>query len=109
MCPKGCRKHLTIDESDEDEVPDFGPRLRMLSRLESMVHVGCKFAPNDLGPDQWRDLIILAEERAYVDGVVDKKREEVRKEIDAMEKAQAAARQQAGIPPPGQSAFPRKR
>lgn len=107
VCPPGCRKHLTATEHDteaEDHLL-WQARIRMLTRTEQMIAVGCKFGPNDLADDQWRDLIILAEERQAMDTRVRDLEERLRKEQQKADDAAAAARKQAGIPPPGTSLF----
>lgn len=73
-----------------------------------MVNVGCKFGPNDLRPEQWRDLITLAQERHWMDDKVQEHREVARKEQEKIDKAMAEARKLSGAPPPGQSLFPKK-
>ncbi len=97
VCPPGCRKHLDIPELEEADGTHL-PRLRMLSRLEAMVNVGCRFSPNDLAIDVWRDLILLAQERQWIDEVVREKGEAVAKEQAQRDKDAAAAKQKAGIP-----------
>lgn len=84
------------------------PRVRHIVRLESMVNVGCKFGPNDLKPDQWRDLIVLAQERNWIDEKVQEHREKAREEQAKIDKAMAEARKASGVPSPGQSLFPGK-
>lgn len=101
-----CPRHLRLGLPDPD--PRCLLRLRHIVRLESLIQVGCKFGPNDLTPDQWRDLIILAQERNWIDERVQAHREQLRKEQEQIDRALAEARRQSGIPPPGQSIFPHR-
>jgi|PlaIllAssembly_1097288.scaffolds.fasta_scaffold19329_4 hypothetical protein len=102
-----CPKHLRIDGLGEPDTT-LTPRVRHIVRLESMVNVGCKFGPNDLKPDQWRDLIVLAQERNWIDERVQEHREKAREEQAQIDKAMAEARKASGVPSPGQSLFPGK-
>jgi hypothetical protein len=82
----------------------------MIARVESMINVGCKFGPNDLAPDAWDHLILLAQERQWIRKKVDdqKKKTKAGPEAGLTTEGKAAIqkqRRELGIPPPGQSIF----
>jgi hypothetical protein len=87
----------TLPEYD----PEMMVRVAYIMRVEAMVNVGCKYGPNDLDPSTWDHLLILASERAFVDRVVDARREK-HKHSDA---GMAKARQVTGAPAPGGTLF----
>lgn len=76
-------------------------RVSYLTRIESMVNVGCKFAPDDLDPSTWDQLIAVALERQFVEELLRKRREK-KGETNTQ---QQAARRQAGVPAPGGTIF----
>ena len=104
-----CGRHLTLDLPDAPIDGRTLPRLRHLVRLESMISVGCHFLPNDLDYDQWQDLILLANERQWMEAQVEAQREQIRDAKAKMDAAMAEARKESGVPPPGQSLFGKKR
>ena len=79
-------------------------RVGYLLRLESLINVGCHFGPSDLPAQVWHELIVLNIERAYIDRVLDKRREKHSKEETALSEARSAT----GIPQPGGTIFPTK-
>lgn len=81
--------------------PSLTPRLMFLLRIESYINVGAKYGPNDLEPQTWDHLLVLASERAFMDRLLDKRREGRRGNDAAMQKA----RQQTGLPAPGGTLF----
>ncbi len=111
-----CPKHLRISALDHPDFSDlfaeirgdYGPRISFVLRHESMVTMGCRFQLNDLSPLAWRDLIVLAEERAWMRSRVEDLRYTLREKRTKEDAALAKSRQDAGIPPPGQSIFPAK-
>jgi hypothetical protein len=76
-------------------------RVQYLVRLESLINVGCKFGPNDLPARVWDELLAMALERQFMDALVEHRRERSR----AQETAISKARQQTGLPGPGQTIF----
>lgn len=80
-----------------------------LVRLESMVTVGCKFAPGDLTPREWDELIVLSQERQMMSERVRKQKEAPERRDSQARKKTEEARKAAGVPPPGSSLFPRKK
>jgi len=86
-------------------LPDYdgllGPRMGYLLRTAAMIEVGCCYAPNDLEPATWDHLLILASERAFVDRLVDKRREKSKEHGKVM----SQARKVAGTPAPGGTLF----
>lgn len=100
-----CRKHLTLPGLDGPVDMQLFPWLRHILRLEGMIAVGCKFAPDDLGWDQWRDLQVMAIERQWIQGLVRAHQDEIRKDNQEVQAGMQAARQAAGVPGPGQSLF----
>lgn len=100
-----CRKHLLLPELEGPPDPLLFPWLRHILRLEGMVAVGCKFAPDDLGWDQWRDLQVVATERQWIQAKVRDLQEVIRADTKQVQDGMAAARQAAGVPGPGQSLF----
>lgn len=70
-----------------------------------MINVGCKFGPNDLPAHVWDELIAMALERAFVDKLVERRRDKRHREESAINKA----RQQTGVPAPGQTIFEHSR
>jgi hypothetical protein len=92
--------------------PAFQKRFAFLVRLENMKEVGCRFTLDDFNASTWDELIVLAQERAFMDSVIATARHEKDAQRDRHESytpsAQAevnAARAQLGVPPPGQSLF----
>jgi hypothetical protein len=69
------------------------------------VAVGCKFAPDDLGWDQWRDLQVIATERQWMQEQVRALRDAIREDTRQVQEGMQAARKAAGVPGPGQSLF----
>jgi hypothetical protein len=67
-----------------------------------MINVGCKYGPNDLEPSTWDHLIVLASERAFVDRILDRRRDRNKRDEAGVNRA----RQQGGLPLPGQTIFP---
>lgn len=108
QCPEGCTcpHHLVIDGLS-DELPDavVMGRIAHLVRLEAMINVGCKFGPNDLAPDQWSQLIVMAEERNWMEKRIDQFRERQRKGQREIDKALSKGRKELNIPAPGGSIF----
>jgi hypothetical protein len=103
----GCPKQLRPVEPEPD--PSIGRRLSYLTRLESLLTLGCKVGLDDLPVRVWDELLILASERQRMDAVVREARDESRaKDVEADRKI-AAARKESGVPPPGVSLFPPKR
>lgn len=102
----GCRKHLRFPDLDAmaTETGLF-PRFRHILRLEGMINVGCKFSPNDLEWDQWRDLQVVSIERQWIQEQVRELRDTLREDTKQAHEGMAAARQAAGVPGPGQSLF----
>lgn len=84
-------------------------RLRHLIRLESMVHVGCRFLPDDLTPREWDELITLAQERQWVDEQIRKQQDRQHHAEHSVESSLDAGRKELGIPPVGGSLFPREK
>jgi hypothetical protein len=80
-------------------------RVQFLVRLESLINVGCKFGPNDLAPHVWDELLAMALERQFMESLVDHRRERARAQDSAVSKA----RQQTGLPQPGQTIFAHSR
>lgn len=110
---KGCENYFNLSLPPLDD--SYLRRMKHLIRLESMINVGCKFGPNDLLPDDWDGLIVLAQERQWMHTKLDEARDkrdkkgkdhpvdsEAQKKIDEQ-------RKELGIPAPGQSIFPRSR
>jgi len=102
----GCSKYVDIP------IPEFDTllitRLKLVVRWESLVNVGCKFGPNDLSPRQWNDLIMLAQERQYVDEQIRRLRDGGKGSSKLPGDATVRlveGRKKAGIPGPGQSLF----
>lgn len=105
----GCKNFLTPVEAPPD--PDALRRVKFLTRLESMVAVGCKFQLNDLDWETWTELILLAHERQRMREVIDKGKDAQReKPLGKPEEkeALAEARKELGIGT-GPSLFPQKR
>ena len=108
QCKEGCTcPHHMVIEGLSTEFPELAvmTRIRHLSRLEAMINVGCKFGPNDLAPEQWSELIIMAEERNWMDRRIDRFRERKRKGDREVESALSKGRKELNIPPPGQAIF----
>jgi hypothetical protein len=76
-------------------------RVAFLFRVEGMINIGCKYGPNDLAPDVWDHLLVLGSERAFVDRVVDGRRDKHRQDDQQLQKA----RSQTGTPAPGGTLF----
>jgi hypothetical protein len=87
----------TLPEYD----PEMMVRVAYIMRVEALVNVGCKYGPNDLAPDVWDHLLILAAERAFVDKVVEGRRDKGKRSDAEM----AKARQVTGAPAPGGTLF----
>lgn len=109
---EGCPKWLNVPG-----IPPDGPqidslcsaRLAHLVRLESMVNVGCKFAPDDLSPQEWDELIVLSQERNWMSEHIRKRKDGEKQQQREVQKTVEAVRKDAGVPPPGGSLFPRKK
>ena len=104
----GCQHFL----SPAEEIPATWAirRLVFLTRLESMVNVGCKFAPNDLDPRTWSELVMLALERQRMEDLLRKGRDTKRdKPSPEAEAAFRASRKELGMPEGGGSLFPQSR
>jgi hypothetical protein len=99
----GCSKHLRIDLR-EPHMLGYR-RVRFIVRIESMVNVGCKFGPNDLAPEVWEDLIIMGQERQYMDRLVALFREQLTKDTQDEERALSELRKEQGLPGKGGSLF----
>lgn len=80
-------------------------RIQYLVRLESLINVGCKFGPDDLPARVWDELLAMALERQFVDTLVEWRRDRQR----AQERSVSKARQQTGLPGPGQTIFEHSR
>lgn len=99
-------------EKDGGKLPALPPhdptlqvRIAYLFRLKALIDVGCHFAPDDLPPAVWDELILLEGEKALVDRVLDKRRDQKGREDREMGKARA----QTGVPPPGGTLFQHSR
>ncbi len=101
-----CPHHMVI-AGLADERPEIAVmlRIRHLSRLEAMINVGCKFGPNDLAPEQWTELIMMAEERNWMDKRIDQFRERRRKGQREIDEAMSKGRKELSIPAPGGAIF----
>lgn len=102
----GCPKHFKYTELPFESA--YAPRIKFISRIESMINVGCKFGPNDLAPEIWTELIVLAQERSWVQGEIDRQRRENKEAVQVDPLAQKEldkVRREQGIPPVGQSIF----
>jgi hypothetical protein len=102
-----CPMHLTPVEADPD--PIAAPRLRFLFWLDSLLQVGMRLQADDVPMSVWRSLVDLKMERNRMERLILTSKDRKVKEDQAVAKAQAEARKQDGIPPPGVSLFPRKR
>jgi len=71
-----------------------------------MINVGCKFGPNDLSAETWRELVWFEQEKQWLDDKLSKHRETLAKKTVAEKQAIDRQRQELGISPPGQSLFP---
>lgn len=80
-------------------------RVQFLVRIESLVNVGCHFGPDDLPPAVWDELIAYAIERAYIERILDQRRERHSEEQSVANEARTAT----GAPPPGGTIFPTSR
>lgn len=111
--PDGCANFFDVAVPPLDAA--FGVRLAFLTRLENYKEVGCRFSMEDLDPTTWDELIVLAQERQYMDGVIDKARrrkdhpEEHTTVSPSAQQAINDARKLLGVSPPGQSLFPGNR
>jgi len=102
----GCQKWVTCTEPPP-EVAAI-PRISLLVRIESMVNVGCKFGPNDLSPELWDGLVLLAVERQRMERLIRKQQDTARERERGSPEAQHAVnamRKADHIPPPGESLF----
>lgn len=102
----GCPNLLTPVEPPAD--PVFYRRLGYLTKLESLVNVGCAFGPNDLDPRTWNELIMFAMERQRMDEKVRKaqdRKADRGKAPPEQETAFRAARKELGVPEAGASLF----
>jgi len=101
-----CKKHLKMFLPN---TTDAGiKRANYFFRIESMINVGCKFAPDDLSPDTWDGLIMIARERQRIMNLVDDQRrkgDENEKLPPEQQKRVAEVRKEMKIPPPGKSVF----
>lgn len=77
------------------------PRVVFLLRVEALINIGCKYGPGDLEAQTWDHLLILGSERAFVDRLVDGRRNKRQQSEAEMSKA----RQQTGVPAPGGTLF----
>jgi hypothetical protein len=105
--PDGCSNYFAVKVPPLDV--KFGIRLAFLRRIENYKEVGVRFSMEDFDASTWDELIVLAQERQYMDGVIDKARrrrdrpdEQVAPDV---EKQIEQARRELGVPPPGQSLF----
>lgn len=103
--PCDCRRHLTIEGIPATFDARLVPRIKHITRIESLVNIGCKFQLDDLDADQWRDLLILATERQWMQAKVQEFRESMRGQDREVKDAQTEVRKAAGLPAPGQSLF----
>lgn len=106
----GCKHFLQPVE----EVPASWAmrRITFLTRIESMVNVGCKFAPNDLDPRTWSELIMMALERQRMDDLLRKGKDAQSRKDKPTPEAEAAlrvSRKELGMPETGTSLFPQTR
>jgi hypothetical protein len=76
-----------------------------------MINVGCKFGPDDLSPDTWDGLILIARERQKISNKIDdaRRRKEPEQLPKEAQKKVDTLRKETGIPPPGQSIFAQKK
>lgn len=80
-------------------------RVRFLVRVESTINVGCKYGPNDLAPEVWSDLILLAQERQWMDRLVQAFHRQLSETKQAEQAALTSLRADAGVST-GRSLFP---
>ncbi len=76
------------------------------------MNIGCHFAPNDLPPRTWSELVMLALERQRMDELLRKGREKQSakdRPPPEAEKAFRESRKQLGLPEGGTSLFPQSR
>jgi len=103
----GCKSF--VGPAEDPPAASAMVRLSFLTRLSSMVNVGCKFAPNDLDPRTWSELIMVALERQRIDDIIrkgqDRKRDKDKPPPEA-EKALRESRKALGLPEGGTSLFP---
>jgi hypothetical protein len=100
----GCEKHLTLTGLREPD-SHLLPRIRHLVRLESMINVGCKFRPDDLTWEQWEELSVLSQERAWMDEKVREYDADLREKKSEVQQKIHEHRKKAGLPAPGKSIF----
>jgi len=103
--PCTCRRHLRYPDLDDAPDARLLPRLRHILRVEGMITVGCKFGPDDLEWGQWQDLMVVHQERHWVQEQARALRDTIRDETREANAGMAEVRQAAGIPGPGQSLF----
>lgn len=99
-----CGRHLVIEGYDTPDAQIL-TRLSFLAKLEALQAVGCVFHLNDLDRDTWNELITLKRARNWIDQKIDEQRDRIRTAQELEKKAMDVARQEAGVPPPGQSLF----
>jgi hypothetical protein len=103
----GCPKELKVKPPELDE--RYLPRVKYLARIDNMISIGCKFGPNDLPPEVWDQLILLAQERSWIREKVDKQKNKRDPNSGLSKEGKAALekqRKELGVPAPGQSIFP---
>ena len=86
-------------------LPEYDPalvnRVALLFRIEALISVGLKYGPDDLQASTWDHLIMLSAERAFVDRILDARRDKHRQNDQMMQKARAVT----GAPAPGGTLF----
>jgi hypothetical protein len=105
--PDGCDNFFAVAVPSLDA--KFGIRLAFLRRIENYKEVGIRFSMEDFDASTCDELIVLAQERQYMDGVIDKARRRrdhpERTHAPDVEQKIEQARRELGVPPPGQSLF----
>ncbi|HET9562679.1 MAG TPA: hypothetical protein VFP01_11265 [Propionibacteriaceae bacterium] len=81
--------------------PELFTRVALLFRLEALINIGLKYGPDDLEASTWDHLLILASERAFVDRILDGRRDKHRQDDQMMQRARSAS----GTPAPGGTLF----
>lgn len=95
-----------VDRAGEPD-PDHLPYINHLSRIQSMINVGCKFGPDDLEPQVWDGLIAIAMEKKWIQDRIDAKTKGPLPQDSQQKVVEARAKDK--IPQPGGTIFPQSR
>lgn len=101
-----CPNHIPVNVGEPDAL--VAHRTEFLTRLLNMKYLGCRFSIDDLDWGTWNELMVLEQERQWMDSQVDKARrakDGKSAETPQAQKQVADMRKSLGVPPPGGSLF----